>query len=53
MKTIFFGKITMQMSHFWKIYHVNDLLLLLFNGIIYMEIDANGKFPCLYGYAYR
>jgi hypothetical protein len=23
----FFGKITMQMSHFWKIYHANDPLL--------------------------
>jgi hypothetical protein len=24
---IFFCKITMQMSHFWKIYHANDPLL--------------------------
>jgi hypothetical protein len=24
---IFFGKITMAMSHFWKIYHANDPLL--------------------------
>jgi hypothetical protein len=27
MKTIFFGKITKQMSHFWKIYHANDPFL--------------------------
>jgi hypothetical protein len=42
MKTIFFGKSTMQMSHFWKIYHANKIFLenLPFHGIISIEIDT-------------
>jgi hypothetical protein len=27
MKQYFFGEITMQMSHFWKIYYANDPFL--------------------------
>jgi hypothetical protein len=48
------------MTHFWKIYHVKNTFLenlprsmiflehLPFNGFISMEMDTNGKFPCLY-----
>jgi hypothetical protein len=50
-----FGKSTMKIRSFWKIYHANEMFLenLPFYGIISMEIDTNGKFPCLYGYAWR
>jgi hypothetical protein len=45
----------MKIRSFWKIYHANKIFLenLPFHGIISMEIDINGKFPCLYGYAWR
>jgi hypothetical protein len=53
------------MIHYWKIYHETKKLLenlpckkdilenLPFNGKISMAKYTNGKFPCLYGYAYR
>jgi hypothetical protein len=49
------GKFTMELKSFWKIDHANKIFLenLPFNGNISMEKDTNGKFPCLYGYAYR
>jgi hypothetical protein len=42
----------MIIRSFWKIYHENKIFLenLPLNGYISMEIDYNGKFPCLYGY---
>jgi hypothetical protein len=45
----------MTIRSFWKIYHAIKIFLenLPFNANISMEIDTNGKFPCLYGYAYR
>jgi hypothetical protein len=48
-----FGKSTMTIRSFWKIYHAIKIFLenLPFNGNISMEIDTKGKFPCLYGYA--
>jgi hypothetical protein len=48
-----FGKSTMKIRSFWKIYHANKIFLenLPFHGNIPMELNTNGKFPCLFGYA--
>jgi hypothetical protein len=45
----------MKLKSFWKIDHANKIFLenLPFNGNVSIEKDTNGKFPCLYGYAYR
>jgi hypothetical protein len=42
-------KIYHEKRSFWKIYQANKIFLenLSFNGNISMEIDINGKFPCL------
>jgi hypothetical protein len=52
-----FGKFTMKMSHFWKIYHENNKILGIYHkntenlpyyGNISLEIGVLGKFPCIY-----